>query len=78
MLPTVTIGGKSIHNVCDDAVIEASELPLASRPMLRVFVWNRTHAMFAVTITLPYGELTVIPAPGVWLTEDTAPATIPA
>jgi len=30
--------GKSTHNVCDDAVIEASELPFASRPILNVFV----------------------------------------
>ena len=78
MFPTVTVGGRSIHNVCDDEVIEAFELPFASRPILSVFVWNSTHAILAETTTLPNGELTVIPAPGVALTEVTDPALRPA
>ena len=43
-----------------------------SRATLRVKVLNWTHAIFAVIITLPVGELTVMPAPGVLLIVETA------
>ena len=70
--------GKSTHNVCELDVILVSCAPLLSRPILSVLVCTCTHAMFAVTITLPVGELTVIPAPGVLLTEATDAPSTPA
>ena len=48
-------------------------LPLAPfRPKLKVLVVTVTHAILAFTTTFPVGELTVIPNPGVLLTDKTA------
>jgi hypothetical protein len=47
-------------------------------PKLNVLVENCTQAILAVTMTLPVGALTVIPAPGVRFTERTPWAPVVA
>ena len=45
-------------------------------PMTSDVVDTCTHAMLALITTLPVGELTVIPAPGVLFTDNTADSVL--
>ena len=72
-LPEKTFAGLiSITNVCAEVVIVALVPPLLPRPILNELVLTTTCARLAVTITLPVGLLTSIPAP--LFTEVTLPA----
>ena len=69
-----TVVGKLMYIVWALDVIDEScavGLCVGALPKLSVLVENCTWAILAVTITLPIGELTVIPAPGKRLTDKT-------
>ena len=70
----VILAGKSIVS---DWVVEFSKVVIAPplepfKPKLKVLVVKVTQAILALTTTFPVGELTVIPCPGVLLTDKTA------
>ena len=63
-----------MFNTCEELVIVTVDCVLSEPlPTLREDVEICKQAMFALITTFPVGKLTVIPAPGVWLTDDTAP-----